>query len=222
MFRANPQKPFKGPHQKTQRATAGADADKAPGAVIFIHGRGASANSILPLSRDLDAADFHLVAPQANGNTWYPYSFLMPTEKNEPGLSSGLQAIADIITDLESKGVSKEQIILCGFSQGACLASEYVARHPARYGGLIAFSGGLIGDSVNADNYNGSLKNTPFFIGCSDIDSHIPVERVHDTAEIMEKLGAAVTKKVYPGMGHTIIADEVEHAKKIIEAVRFR
>jgi len=219
MFRANPQKPFKGPHQKTQRATAGADADKAPGAVIFIHGRGASANSILPLSRDLDATDFHLVAPQANGNTWYPYSFLMPTEKNEPGLSSGLQAIADIITDLESKGVSKEQIILCGFSQGACLASEYVARHPARYGGLIAFSGGLIGDSVSSENYSGSLEGTPYFIGCSDIDAHIPVQRVHDSADVMEKLGADVNKKIYPGMGHTIIADEIEHAKKIIASV---
>lgn len=222
MFRANSKTPFNGPHQKTQSVYGGADISKAKQALILVHGRGASAESILTLATELDAVDFYLAAPQASGNTWYPFSFLEPTEKNEPGLSSGLQAIHNIVSDLESNGISKDQIIIGGFSQGACLATEYVARHPARYGGLIAFSGGLIGDSVSAENYSGSLKGTPYFVGCSDIDGHIPEQRVHDSADVLEKLGASVTKKIYPGMGHTIIADEVEHAKKIIESVRSR
>lgn len=220
MFRASSEKPFKGPHQKTPRYTAGTEAARAAGGVIFIHGRGATASSILQLAGDLEATDLFLAAPQASGNTWYPYSFLMPTEKNEPGLSSGLQAIDDLIREMEEKGIPKEKIIICGFSQGACLASEYVARHPARYGGLIAFSGGLIGDTVNPENYSGSLEGTPYFVGSSDIDAHIPEERVHESAAVMEKLNADVTSKIYPGMGHTIIADELEHAKKIIQSVR--
>ncbi|TVR26312.1 MAG: phospholipase, partial [Balneolaceae bacterium] len=130
--------------------------------------------------------------------------------------SSGLQVIHDMITDLESKGINRERIILLGFSQGACLASEFVARHPAKYGGLIALSGGLIGDSVSPKNYTGSLENTPVFMGCSDIDPHIPVERVHETAEILEGLGADLTKKIYPGMGHTVNEDEINNTQKIL------
>jgi phospholipase/carboxylesterase len=221
MFRANSEKPFQGPHQKSGTVTAGTAPDKAKAAMIMIHGRGASAESILTLANDFDnIEDFHLAAPQANQFTWYPYSFLSPTERNEPGLSSGLQAIFDIINDLEEKGIPKEKIILLGFSQGACLASEYVARHPARYGGLVALSGGLIGDTISAKNYTGSLKNTPYFVGCSDIDPHIPVERVHESADILGGLGASVTKKIYPGLGHTVIEDEISEVKKIINHVK--
>tara|TARA_R100001143_G_scaffold63588_2_gene72814 strand:- start:69876 stop:70547 length:672 start_codon:yes stop_codon:yes gene_type:complete len=219
MFRANSEKPFSGPHQKTGTATAGTSASEAKAAMILIHGRGASAESILTLGNEFDTTKLHYVAPQADQFTWYPYSFLAPTKQNEPGLSSGLQAIFDILSDLEKNGIPKEKIIIAGFSQGACLATEFAARHPARYGGVVALSGGLIGDAVTADNYNGSLDHTPYFVGCSDVDPHIPVERVHESADVMEKLGAIVTKKIYPGMGHTVNEDEITNAKKIITNV---
>jgi phospholipase/carboxylesterase len=219
MFRANSENPFIGPHQKSNTVRAGADLDSADGAMIMIHGRGATAESIITLADELGDHNLHLVAPQASQFQWYPYSFLAPTDRNEPGLSSGLQAIHDIIVDLESKGVSKDKIILLGFSQGACLASEYVARHPAKYGGLIVLSGGLIGDSISSDNYSGSLEVTPVFMGCSDIDPHIPVQRVHESAEILEGLGASLTKNIYPGLGHTVIKDEIKHTIQIVKSI---
>ncbi|MCC5907553.1 MAG: dienelactone hydrolase family protein [Balneolaceae bacterium] len=220
MFKASSDNPFQGPHQKTGNVTAGENPEDAKAAMVMVHGRGASAESILTLANDLgDISGFHFAAPRASQSTWYPYSFLEPTERNEPGLSSGLQAIFDIIENLESGGIPKGKIILLGFSQGACLASEFVARHPARYGGVVALSGGLIGDSVDADNYSGSLDGTPYFVGCSDIDPHIPVERVHESADVFEKMKADVTKKIYPGMGHTVIADEIEEVNKIIDRV---
>jgi phospholipase/carboxylesterase len=220
MFRANSENPFTGPHQNSNIVRAGADLTDANGAMIMIHGRGATAESILTLANEFGDHNLHLVAPQANQFQWYPHSFLAPTERNEPGLSSGLQAIHNIIESLEENGISKEKIILLGFSQGACLASEFIARHPAKYGGLIALSGGLIGDSVSSENYSGSLENTPVFMGCSDVDPHIPVERVHESAEILEGLYGSVTKKIYPGMGHTVIEDEISEIKKIVDAVR--
>lgn len=219
MFRANSKTPFYGPHQQTGKKTGGIPVSEADAAMILVHGRGASAESILTLANEFDAPELHYVAPQADRFTWYPYSFLAPTSHNEPGLSSGLQAIFDIVTNLEGEGISKEKIIIAGFSQGACLATEFVARHTARYGGIIALSGGLIGESVTAENYSGSLEGTPYFVGCSDVDPHIPVERVHESAEVMEMLGAKVTKSIYPGMGHTVIEDEISNAKKIINVV---
>lgn len=220
MFRSNSENPFQGPHQNSKTVTAGKAPEDATAAMIMIHGRGASAESILTLANEFsDVEEFHLAAPQAYGHQWYPYSFLVPTERNEPGLSSGLQAIFDIISDLEKNGIPKEKIILLGFSQGGCLASEFVARHPARYGGIIALSGGLIGETVSAENYSGSLENTPYFVGCSDIDPHIPVERVHESADILGSLGASVTKKIYPGMGHTVNEDEIDEINKLIQSV---
>lgn len=216
MFRANSENPFKGPHQNSNIVTHGLSPNDADLAMIMIHGRGASAESIITLSEEFDTGNIHYRAPQASQSTWYPYSFLQPTERNEPGLSSGLQVIFDIISDLEEKGISKEKIILLGFSQGACLSTEFVARHPARFGGLIALSGGLIGESVQSENYKGDLNGTPYFVGCSDVDPHIPVKRVDKSVEVLEKLGANVTKKIYPGMGHTVNQDEIEHIKKII------
>ncbi|WP_069130007.1 alpha/beta hydrolase [Rhodohalobacter halophilus] len=222
MFKANKENPFEGPHQKSRTVTAGVEPEKADGAIILIHGRGATATSILPLAHEFKADNFHFVAPQASGNTWYPYSFMAPSKNNQPGLSSGLQAIFNIVANLEEIGMPKEKIIILGFSQGACLATEFVARHPTRYGGLIAFSGGIIGDgdSVNPKNYTGSLEGTPYFVGCSDNDAHIPVERVEESVTVMEKLGASVNKQIYPGMGHTIIRDEIEEAHKIINQVK--
>lgn len=220
MYIANRDNPIQGPHQKEKTIVAGNEPEEAKAAIILIHGRGASAESILTLTNELEGTEnMHFAAPQANNFTWYPFSFLRPSEQNEPGLSSGLQAIYDIVEDLNERGIPKEKIVFLGFSQGACLASEYVARHPARYGGLIAFSGGLIGEEVISENYSGNLKGTPYFVGCSDIDSHIPEERVHQSADVMEKLGAEVIKKIYPGMGHTVNADQIKHAQDIIRRV---
>jgi len=219
MFRANTEDRFEGPHQKSKTVYAGADIKNAKGAMVMIHGRGATAESIITLADELGADDLHLVAPQASQFQWYPNSFLAPTERNEPGLSSGLQAIHDIVTELVEAGIPREKIILLGFSQGACLASEFVARHPAKYGGLAALSGGVIGDEVSAENYTGSLDGTPAFLGCSNIDAHIPKERVDETEEILSSLGAKVTKKIYQGMGHTVNEDEIGEVSKIIQRV---
>lgn len=220
MFRIDPDNPFKGPHQNLDPATAGKDPGEAEAAMILVHGRGASAQSILMLADDLNEPDLHYIAPQASQFTWYPHSFLMPIKQNQPGLNSGLQAIHDLITALEEKGIDRSRIILGGFSQGACLASEFAARHPSKYGGVVAFSGGLIGDKINTDQYDGSMEGTPVFMGCSDVDPHIPVERVDETEQVFKKLGAKVNKKIYPGMGHTVIEDELHHVKKLIQSVR--
>ena len=219
MFRIDTEYPFKGPHQNQKVVTAGEDLTQAKGAVIMIHGRGASAESILTLGDEFGDTGLHYAAPQASQFQWYPHSFLAPVEQNEPGLPSGLQAIFDVLTQIEKDGIPNEKIIILGFSQGACLACEFVARHPARYGGLVVLSGGLIGESVSADNYTGLLDNTPVFFGCSDIDPHIPLERVEQSAEIMEGLGGRVTKKIYPGMGHTVNNDEIEEIQKIINGL---
>jgi predicted esterase len=219
MFRASNKDPFSGPHQKEKIIYAGSEPEEAAAAVILIHGRGATAESIIQLKGEFTGDNILFAAPQASGFQWYPHSFLAPTERNEPGLSSGLQVIFDIIEDLEAKGIRKEKIIIAGFSQGACLASEFVARHPSRYGGLIAFSGGLIGDEVDAASYPGSLNGTPCFLGCSNIDPHIPLERVHESEKILQDMGAEVTAKIYKNMAHTINRDEVDEAQKIINSV---
>lgn len=219
MFRASKESPFSGPHQNEETVIAGAGHEKAAAAMILIHGRGATAESILMLADEFEEESILYAAPQASGFQWYPYSFLAPTDRNEPGLSSGLQVIFNTITDLESKGIPRKKIIIAGFSQGACLASEFVARHPARYGGLLAFSGGLIGDELSADNYQGSLHGTPCFLGCSNIDPHIPLERVHESENILRGMGADAMAKIYKGMGHTINQDEIEEAQIIINSV---
>ncbi len=159
------------------------------------------------------------LAPQAKGNTWYPYSFLAPREQNEPGISSGLQAISAIFGQLNDSGIPTERIVLAGFSQGACLASEFVATHPVRYGGLLVFSGGLIGPQDAPLSHEGDLQGTPAFVGCSDVDFHIPLERVEETATILRDMGADVTKRIYPGMAHTIIQDEIKEARRVMESL---
>jgi phospholipase/carboxylesterase len=220
MYRIDPDSPFDGPHQKTTPAAAGRSPEEADIAMILVHGRGATPESMLTLADEFNEPDIHYVAPRASQSTWYPYSFLMPTNQNQPGLNSGLQAIHNLIEDLLVKGINREKIIIGGFSQGACLASEFAARHPARYGGIVALSGGLIGDSVDIGHYEGDMDGTPVFLGCSDVDPHIPVERVHETEAVFQKLGADVTKKIYPGMPHTVIEDEVRQVKKLIQTVK--
>lgn len=208
---------FVGPHQTEKLITSGADPKNANAALVLIHGRGATAESILGLTDELEHRNMiTFYAPQAADNTWYPHSFLQPPAMNYPGLDSGLQRIFDVISEIEAKGIKKENIFLLGFSQGACLAAEFVARHPAKYAGLIIFSGGVIGDEVDMDNYEGDLEETPVFIGCSNKDDHIPKSRLKETEELFKKLNADVTLKLYKGMGHTINQDEIEHANQIL------
>ena len=202
-------------HQKNIIA-AGKDLKDASKVLIMIHGRGGSAEDIISLGDHLQVADFALLAPQATGNTWYPYSFLAPTTQNEPWLSSALNLLKEMVADLESKGFQRDQIYFLGFSQGACLTLEFVTRHAAKYGGVVAFTGGLIGDKINLENYKGDFQNTPVFMGTSNPDPHIPVERFYATSNILKDMNAAVTEKVYEGMGHTINQDEIDKANSVV------
>ncbi|MGZ3880260.1 MAG: alpha/beta hydrolase [Flavisolibacter sp.] len=196
--------------------TAGKELTKDSKVLVMIHGRGGSAEDILSLSSYLEVKDFSLMAPQATDNTWYPYSFLEEPSRNEPGLSSALGILKGLLDDLTAKGIPTENIYFLGFSQGACLALEFVARHASRYGGVVAFTGGLIGDKIYQKNYKGDFNGTPIFIGSSNPDPHVPVERVYATTNILKDMDAAVTEKVYDNMGHTIIHDEIETANKLV------
>jgi phospholipase/carboxylesterase len=201
---------------------AGAPIGAARAAVVLVHGRGASAEGMLSLADALAARDVAYVAPQASGHSWYPYSFLAPIAQNEPYLTNALNTISGVVGELGAQGVADERIVLLGFSQGACLALEYAARNARRFGGIVGFSGGLIGPEGMPRDHSGSLAGTPVFLGCSDIDSHIPLARVHESAEVLRKLGGQVSEQIYPGMGHTIIQDEIVHAQKILAAIPVR
>lgn len=210
LFRIDPDNPFQGPHQTIQAATYGAPLTRAKAAMIMVHGRGATAQSMFSLADEFAQPDVHYVAPQALNHTWYPYSFLQPKENNQPGLSSGLQRIHDLMEEIKSAGIPAEKIILLGFSQGGCLATEFAARHPQKMGGVVGLSGGLIGPEIDASHYTGSMEQTPVFLGCSNIDPHIPKERVDETEAVFEKLNADVTKSIYPGMPHMVNEDEIK------------
>jgi phospholipase/carboxylesterase len=206
-------------HQSQSIAHTGQPLDQAQAALILLHGRGATAPSILLLAEELFHPAYAYVAPQAANNTWYPYTFLAPMQQNEPWLSSALARVGEVVATIEAAGIPAERIVLGGFSQGACLASEFMARNARRYGGLLAFSGGLIGPPGAPRAYAGSLDGTPVFMGCSDVDAHIPKERVEETAVVLEQMGAQVAMRLYPGMGHTINADEIDHARALLQNV---
>ena len=207
------------PHAGQPILRAGAAPDAARAAMIMIHGRNAAPANILDLVPVLDRPEFLYVAPAAAGGTWYPLSFMAPREKNEPGISSGLSVIESLVNDLMTV-FTPHQIMLLGFSQGACLTSEFSIRHPRRYGGVMVLSGGLIGPpGTSWDTVTTSLDGTPVFLGCSDVDSHIPAERVLESEAVFRRLGAAVTRKLYPGMGHTVIGDEIEQVQRVMDAV---
>jgi phospholipase/carboxylesterase len=206
-----------GPHDDQPLERAGADPADASAAVVLAHGRGATARGILDLGREVSPDGVALLAPQAARSTWYPDSFMAPVEANEPGRTSGLAALDRAVEAAADGGIDRDRIALVGFSQGACLASEYVARDPRGYGALAALSGGLIGETVDPDGYDGDLAGTPAFLGCSDRDPHIPAERVHATADVLDDLGADVTVELYPGMGHDVNEDELEHLAAMVE-----
>jgi predicted esterase len=195
----------------------GAPLESAAGVLIAIHGRGGGAEDIIALAREIAPPNVTIVAPQAAGNTWYPYPFLAPTERNEPYLSSALRTVADLVAQLGEHGIPPERIALMGFSQGACLALEAAARNARRYAAVIGFSGGLIGPPGTSFDFAGSLDSTPVFLGCSDVDPHIPKERVEESAVALDRLGAAVDVRLYPGMGHTVNRDELEAARTMLD-----
>ncbi len=177
--------------------------------MILVHGRGASAEDVLSLAAEFDTTDVAYLAPQAPGRSWYPYSFLSPMQDNEPGISSGLQAIADLIEGLAQQQIPPASVALLGFSQGACLSLEFAARHARRYAAVVGLSGGLIGPAGTPRDYAGSLNGTPVFLGCSDIDPHIPLARVRESADVFRRMGAAVDERIYTRLGHTVNEDEI-------------
>lgn len=219
LFRINPDNPVEGPHQDQPTAEYGASLSRAKAAMIMIHGRGATAKSMLPLAEQLAQPDFYYIAPQAKNHTWYPYSFIESQKKNKTGIMSGFQVIYDLLQNIIKAGLPFEKIILLGFSQGACLAQEFLARHPQKLGGVAALSGALIGKQVSAENYTGDLNKTPVFIGCDAKDPYVPMNRLHLTAEILKSLNGNVNKKIYQGMGHTVNDHEIKTIRGMMAPV---
>lgn len=188
-------------------------------ALVLLHGRGGSAEDILSLADALPVEDFALFAPQAEGHSWYPYSFLSPLRQNEPWLSGALDVVGQLVAHIETQGVSAENIWFTGFSQGACLMLEFLGRNAQRYGGAAAFTGGVIGDQLYPQHYQGDFQQTPVFIGTGNPDPHVPVQRVHDTTKLLKDMNAIVTEIIYPGMGHTITSEEIREAARAVFSV---
>lgn len=209
-----------GPHDDQPVLFAGVPLERARAGAIFIHGRGADARDILGLASEVDPGAIAYAAPEAAGHTWYPYSFLAPMQQNEPGLSSGLRVLHGLLAQFAAAAIPAERILLLGFSQGACLALEYAARHAQRFGGIAGLSGGLIGPPGTPRNYAGSFAETPVFLGCSDVDPHIPKERVIETSDVVQRMGATVTMRLYPQMGHEVSWDELELVRAMLKTIR--
>jgi phospholipase/carboxylesterase len=184
--------------------------------LIMVHGRGGTAADILSLAAYLDVKEYALLAPEATGNSWYPQSFLAPPKANEPWLSSALALLASTVEEGLNAGIPKEKIFFLGFSQGACLCLEFIARNAGRWGGVVAFTGGLIGDRIYPENYQGDFGHTPIFVGSSNPDPHVPVERVYATVNILRQMNADVTEKIYTNMGHTVSQDEINLANSLV------
>ncbi len=210
----------RGPHDDRPVHRTGALINRAKAGAILIHGRGADAADILGLVPEIGEDEVAYLAPDAADRTWYPKSFLAPIADNEPGISSGMRVIDTLVGRFASAGIPNERVLLLGFSQGACLVLEYVARHPRRYGGVAGLSGGLIGPPGTPRDYPGSLDGTPVFLGCSDIDPHIPKERVAESAAVLGRMGALVTMRLYSRMGHTINDDEIAAVREILRSLR--
>jgi predicted esterase len=204
------------PHRGQSLVHRGPDPAAARLSAILVHGRNASASNILTIADDLGLTDVAFLAPEASGHAWYPYSFLKPLVDNEPGLTSALGVLDSIVSDLQRRGIASDRVAILGFSQGACLTLEYAARHARRYAAIAGFSGGVIGPDGTPRHYAGSMDGTPVFLGCSDVDPHIPLARVHETAGIFRKLNASVDERIYPGMGHLVSADEIDAARSLL------
>ena len=210
------------PQHGQRVATAGAPIAGAAAAMVMLHGRGAPAEDMLGLAGELGVADIAYLAPQADGFTWYPNTFLAPLESNEPWLSAALGAVERALAEVAEAGIPTERTLLLGFSQGACLTTEFAARHPGPYGGVVGLTGGLIGPPGTPRDYPGSLAGVPVFLGCSDRDPHIPLERVDETTEVLGGMGAQVDRRIYPGMGHTVNQDELEAVRALVRTAAKR
>ncbi len=210
-----PKPDLDGSHAGVSTLEAGRPLENAPAAAILLHGRGGNAEDILGLTRGLGEARLAYLAPQAADHAWYPESFLAPIEQNEPWLSSALDVVRRLLDRLAEAGIPSERTLLLGFSQGACLGLEFAARNGARYGGVVGLAGGLIGAPGTPRDYPGSLEGTPIFLGCGDRDPYVPPERLEETGEVLSRLGATVTKRVYPGMGHMVNEDELGHVRRM-------
>ena len=207
------------PHAGQPILAAGVPLAQARAAMLLVHGRGAGARDILGLATELHQPGFAFIAPQAAQNTWYPNPFMTPIDGNEPWLSSALAKLAQVLAEIAAAGIPPERTIVLGFSQGACLTTEFAARNAVRFGGIVGLSGGLIGPDDTPRDYPGSLAGTPVFLGCSDVDFHIPKERVDLTAEVLGRLGGTVTKRLYPNMGHTVNEDELDFVRTMQAAL---
>jgi predicted esterase len=196
---------------------AGEPLDQAVAAMLLLHGRGATAEDILSLADELPRQGFAFLAPQAAQNTWYPNRFMAPTQSNEPWLSSALALVGACMDHIQSAGILPEKTIILGFSQGGCLGLEWAARNAQLFGGLVGLSAGLVGAEGEPRQDKGNLSGTPVFLGCSDEDFHIPKKRVEQTAEILSRLGGQVTLRFYPGLGHTVNQDEINHITEMVQ-----
>jgi len=208
-----------GPHDDQPVVESGATLGQGRGAVIMVHGRNAAPRNILDLAARFNRPHLTYLAPAAAGGTWYPFSFMADITSNEPGLSSGLEVLAGLVQRVEAAGIPRSRMILMGFSQGACLTAEFAIRQASRFGGVLIFSGGAIGPAGTTWNPTAQFDGTPVFLGCSDHDAHVPEPRVRETADVFRRLGADVTLRIYPGMGHLVNDDEVEFAQGVIDAV---
>lgn len=202
-------------HNKNIQA-AGKPIKDAKKVLIMVHGRGADTQNILGLASHFNVSEYALLAPQATNKTWYPYSFMAKPEQNEPLLSSALDLLKEMVEEVKEQGISSENIYFLGFSQGACLTLEFVTRNATKYGGVAAFTGGLIGDKINLENYSGDFNETPIFIGTGNPDPHVPLERVKESVAILEKMNARVELQVYDGRPHTISLEEIETANRVV------
>jgi phospholipase/carboxylesterase/glyoxalase family protein len=211
------------PHFGNPVAHAGESLDRATTTMVMVHGRNAAPANILDLFRRLERPSVAALAPAATGGTWYPQSFLSPREQNEPGITSALFVLESLVKDLQSRGFSSHNIVLLGFSQGACLTAEFAFRHPRAYGGVMVLSGGLIGPpGTTWDDPAGSLAGVPVFLGCSDVDAHIPKERVLESEAVFARRGATVTRRLYPGMGHLVNDDEIAVVRGVLDQASSR
>ena len=208
-----------GPHVGQPVMGAGPPLGRSPVVVIMVHGRNAGPENILDLVPRLARSNVSYLAPGAADRTWYPYSFMADIASNEPGLSSGLEVLRLLVARVEQAGVPRHRIVLLGFSQGACLTTEFAVRHSARYGGVAVYSGGAIGPPGTRWDELGQFEGTPIFLGCSDRDAHVPEPRVTESAELCARMGAAVTKRIYPGMGHLINDDEIRWTQDLLDSL---
>ena len=207
------------PHAGQPVVEAGVALGQAPAAVIMVHGRNAGPANILDLAARFERPHLTYLAPAAAGGTWYPHSFMADIASNEPGISSGIAVLEALVTRAEDAGIPKARIVLAGFSQGACLTSEFAIRHASRFGGVLIFTGGAIGPAGTTWNSAGDFAGTPVFLGCSDRDAHVPESRARETADVCRRLGADVTLRIYPGMGHVVNDDEIAFARGVLDTV---